>query len=92
MDDYAKRICDNNNKMDLTINIDNGVVKSQEQHLCDTNGESIQVFFSRPAKKLDEKDILKMEVTQADVLRVLNILLLKRKEDLYNLMLQVKKI
>lgn len=78
--------------MELAISVNVDTITSQEQHLCDTNGESVRVLFSRPARKINEEDTLKMEVTESDVLRILHILLLKRKRDQYNLMIQVKKI
>lgn len=90
--EFAKLIADISNKMELMINDKINTCLSNQFNLQTISGDQLTVQTRTPTFKLDEKDILKIDIDQADVLRILQLILNKKKEEKYYLFQQTKNI
>ena len=91
--EFAKLIADIPDKLELMINKKpNDSINYNQFHLRTTLGESLFVETRTPTFNLNEKDILKIDIDQSDILRILQLILNKKKEEKHYLFQQTKNI
>jgi len=92
MTEYAKHIADQSDKMQLIISVKLSTPPAQELNFFTPMGEPLSMMLSTPASRAKEQDVLNIDIDQADVLRVLQLLLVKKKEEKFYLFEQTKNI
>lgn len=90
--EYAKLISDISGKMQLIISEKIETPVSNTTDLYTPMGEPLRIRFSTPVMRTDEKDVLKLDIDQSDILRILQLILNKKKEEKYYLFQQTKNI
>lgn len=89
---YAKRIAEITDKMQLIVSLKLDPKPVQEVGFFTQFGETMSIQFNSPVTKMHESDVLKIDIDQSDVLRILQIITTKKKEEKFYLFEQTKNL